>query len=339
MGIKEIADKAGVSKTTVSLALNGHKGVSHETRKQIIEIAREMNYRVPGERPVTTTMKGSILLVRIRKHGLYLNQDQSIFIMDYIDSINEAVTSEGYLFEIFECQCQNLDIAIENIQNKNASGAIIIGTELEESDLEALSKLTTPFVVLDTFSDEAPCDFVDMANVGAVYKIISHLVDYGHSWISMVTSSKKSGNILMRQRGFSLGMEKKELEVTADSFITVEPGFDGAYHSMKAYLEQKKPLPQALFCYNDVAAFGVIKALKEIHMKVPRDISIVGFDDLPMASMMEPHLTSVRIPTHHIAQKAVNMLLKKLETKRVHEPVSLLVHGELIIRNSVLKKT
>ena len=91
MGIKEIAAEAGVSKTTVSLALNGHKGVSDETRTRILEIARRMNYRLPSERIVHQESKGFIMFARLSKHGLILNRDQSSFIVDYIDSIKEIV--------------------------------------------------------------------------------------------------------------------------------------------------------------------------------------------------------------------------------------------------------
>ncbi len=276
MGIKEIAEKAGVSKTTVSLALNGHRGVSHETRMKIIALAREMNYRVPGDRPMSSPSNGPILLARLRKHGLLLNQDQSVFIMDYIDSINKAVSAEGYQFEIFESPCGTLQGCVEEIQKRHPKGVILIGTELFESDLEILHSLSVPFVVIDTFFDHVSCDFVDMANINAVYQVIDHLASYGHSKIQMVTSSMKSGNIVMRERGFSLAMNYNHLVMDESSFISVEPGFGGAYQAMKDYLDGEPLLPQALFCYNDVAAFGVIKALKEKKYSIPRDVSVVA---------------------------------------------------------------
>lgn len=339
MGIKEIAKKAGVSKTTVSLALNGHRGVSHETRMRIIALAREMNYRVPGDRPMSSPSNGPILLARLRKHGLLLNQDQSVFIMDYIDSINKAVSAEGYQFEIFETQCSTLQGCVEEIQRRHPKGVVCIGTELDESDLEILHSCSVPFVVIDTFFDQVACDFVDMANINAVYQVINHLVSYGHVRIQMVTSSMKSGNIVLRERGFALAMAHNRLQMDEASFISVEPGFDGAYQTMKAYLDNEPLLPEALFCYNDVAAFGVIKALKEKKYRIPRDVSVVGFDDLPMAAMMEPHLTTVKIPTRRIGEKAVHVLLEKIKTKWVLEPSSWLVQGNLVVRDSVMRRT
>ncbi|MGE4585233.1 MAG: LacI family DNA-binding transcriptional regulator [Sphaerochaeta sp.] len=339
MGIKEIAEKAGVSKTTVSLALNGHKGVSHETRMRILSLAQEMQYRVPGERIVSHPSQGFIMFARFRKHGLILNQDQSSFIMDYIDSINQTVCEAGYTFEIVDYQCQFVSACVGAIQNRRPKGVIILGTELDEVDIRLLGALTIPYVVIDTFFDHVQCDFVDMANIGAVYQLISYLKDKGNQTIGMVTCSVKSGNVLMRERAFLLAMQEFGMHADADSFFTVEPGFSGAYNSMVMQVTPGRSLPQALFCYNDIAAYGTMKALKERGLSIPMDISLIGFDDLAMSAMMEPHLTSIKVPNHQLGRKAAQLLLEKIVSKRTHEPVSILIGGSLVIRDSVMQRT
>lgn len=339
MGIKEIADKAGVSQTTVSLALNGHKGVSHETRMKILELAKEMHYRVPGERVLTHPSKGFIMFARFRKHGLILNQDQNSFVIDYIDSINKTVCEAGYTFEIVDFQCDSVMTCIGEIQNRHPKGIIILGTELDDKDLGLLENLSLPFVVIDTFFDHATCDCVDMANVGAVYQIINYLQETGHRNIQMVTSLVKSGNVLMRERGFLLAMNELGLKSDESSFFSVEPGFNGAYESMLAYLKSGRTLPQALFCYNDIAAYGTIKAMKEMGFKVPKDISVIGFDNLPMSAMMEPHLTSIKVPNQQIGRKAAQVLLDKLASRHAGEPETVLIAGKLVVRNSVIDRT
>ena len=339
MGIKEIAEKAGVSKTTVSLALNGHKGVSHETRMRILSLAQDMQYRVPGERVLSHPSQGFIMFARFRKHGLILNQDQSSFIMDYIDSINQTVCEAGYTFEIVDYQCQSVSACIGAIQNRRPKGVIILGTELEEQDIQLLESLTVPYVVIDTFFDHVRCDFVDMANIGAVYQLIKYLKDTGNRTIGMVTCSIKSGNVLMRERAFLLAMEELGMQADGDSFFTVEPGFSGACTSMLQHVKTGRSFPQALFCYNDIAAYGTMKALKEHGFSIPEDISLIGFDDLPMSAMMEPHLTSIKVPNHQLGRKAAQLLLEKITSKRTHEPVSVLIGGDLVIRNSVMNRT
>lgn len=107
---------------------------------------------------------------------------------------------------------------------------------------------------------------------------------------------------------------------------------------MKACLGEGRKIPEGLFCYNDVAAFGVIKAFKEAGIKVPKDVSVVGFDDLPMSSMMEPHLSSVRVSNRQIGSSAAEILIERLETKKNHFPTGLLVSGSLIKRDSVARR-
>jgi LacI family transcriptional regulator len=338
MGIKEIAEQANVSKTTVSLALNGHKGVSHQTRMRIIALAKEMNYRVPGERSFSHPSLGFIMFARIRKHGLILNEDQNSFIMHYIDGMNQIVRESGYTFEIFDHRMESMDTMVQAIEERHPKGVIVLGTELDSTDVENLARLSVPYVVIDTYFEHIACDFVDMANIGAVYNVVEHLYATGHGRICMVTSTVKSGNVLMRERGFALVMQQFKLKIDEDSLLEVRPGFQGAYEDMKACLGEGRKIPEGLFCYNDVAAFGVIKAFKEAGIKVPKDVSVVGFDDLPMSSMMEPHLSSVRVSNRQIGSSAAEILIERLETKKNHFPTGLLVSGSLIKRDSVARR-
>jgi LacI family transcriptional regulator len=339
MGIKEIAEQAGVSKTTVSLALNGQKGVSYETRMRIIQLAKDMDYRVPGERSYFHENNGTIMFARLRKHGLILNEDQNSFIMDYIDGMNHVVKEFGYTFEIYNHRVEPIPKFLSEVQDKQPKGIILLGTELEAEDILALSELTIPYVVMDTYFEHISVDFVNMANIGAVHNIVDYFSKTNHKDIGMVTCSIKSGNVIVRERGFRLAMDHFSKTIGVNSLIQVRPGFPGAYQDMMGHLKKGNRLPQALFCYNDVAAFGVIKALKESGFSVPADVSIIGFDDLPMSSMMEPHLTTIKVPNKYIGSAAARMLVERLNSKRTHYPTGLLVGGSLIIRESVQERT
>lgn len=336
MGIKEIAIEAGVSKTTVSLALNGHKGVSDETRARILEIAHRMNYRLPSERTVQHVSKGFIMFARLSKHGLILNRDQSNFIVDYIDSINDAVTKAGYTFEILDHTFTTVPALTDLLSSRKPKGIIVLGTELDEYDVQDLQSLPFTFVVIDTQFESACCDFVDMANIAALSNVIDHLVDRGHERIGMISCATPSGNIILRERGFALALER--LALSPASFLRIRPGFDGAYNDMTTYLKQGDRLPEAFFCYNDVAALGVIKALKEHGIRIPEDISIIGFDNLPMSSMSEPRLTTIKVPNRLIGTLATELLVKKLSTKQRKESITIQVNGTLVVRDSVMDR-
>lgn len=338
MGIKEIAEKAGVSKTTVSLALNGHKGVSEEMRLHIVALAKEMNYRVPGNRSYIQRQNGIIVFAKLSRHGLILNSDQNNFIVNYIEGIHHIVKEFGYSFEINTQRIETMDTFIAEINQKQPKGLIVLGTELKPEDILSLASLSVPYIVLDTYYEHIATDFVTMANISAVHTLVEHFVDKHHSDIMMVASGIATGNIAMRERGFRLAMEHYGLTISEQSFITVQPGFEGAYRDMLCYIHAKKHIPQALFCYNDVAAFGVIKALKDCGYAVPKDISIIGFDDLPMSLMMEPRLTSISVPTQRIGAIAARSLVEMLLSKSPHTIKSVLVQGKLVVRESVLDR-
>jgi LacI family transcriptional regulator len=338
MGIKEIAEIAGVSKTTVSLVLNGHKGISLDTRKRIIEIAHKQNYRVPADRMVSIPHKGTIIFARLHKHGLLLNSDQNPFIIDYIDGINSVIQEADYTFEIVDYHFEKSQLFTDAMNKKKPVGLIILGTELDPSEIDSLQHLSTPYIVIDTYFDQIPCDYVNMSNISVVHTIIEYLAELNHTLIDMVTSTISSGNILMRERGFTQAMNHFSLSSTKHSPIKVRPGFLGAYEDMKEFLKGAKTLPQALFCYNDVASFGVIKALKERNIRVPQDISVFGFDNLPMSAMMEPHLSTVKVPNTLIGKTAAQKVIEKIELKKETNPTVTLISGQLIKRNSVLKR-
>jgi len=338
MGIKEIAELAGVSKTTVSLALNGQAGVSHETRVKVIDLAKKLNYRLPAERSISHPSHGFIMFARLRKHGLLLNKDQSSFIMDYVYSINTAVCEAGYIFEIFDCKFDNIDDCLQEIQDRRPKGVVVLGTELSVEDIQALQSLPIPYVVLDTCFDQIPCDFITMSNITAVFEIVRYLVDSGHRRIAMISCAVKSGNVLMRERGFRQALETFDLADQKQVVFEVDPGFQGAYLGMKKILGNSLSLPQAFFCYNDIAACGIMKALKEVGYAIPEDISVVGFDDLPMSSMMDPPLTSMKVPNRQIGSMATRALLEKISSKKNLQSVMLLANGTLDIRDSVMKR-
>jgi len=337
MGIKEIADKAGVSQTTVSLALNGRKGISTNTRNRILMIAEELNYRVPSNRSYAYPSEGVIIFAKVYKHGLILNKDQNVFILDYIDGINPVIRDAGYTFEILDQRVEDINIFIDIINNKNPEGLIFLGTEHNNEDIRQLSRLKVPYLVMDAYYDFLDNHFIDMNNSQGVYEILNYLTENGHKNITMISSEQPTSNLKMREKYFISFLENFSIK-SDEPVYSVAPGFDGAYKSIKKWIGKKESLPDALFCYNDVAAYGVIKALKEKGIRVPEDISIVGFDDLPTSAMIEPHLTTIRVPNKQIGEIAGRSIIEKISNKKSEKATATLVNVELIKRDSVINK-
>jgi LacI family transcriptional regulator len=337
MGIKEIANKANVSVTTVSLALNGRKGVSERTRKKIKELAHEEGYRIPSERVISTADSGIILFAQISRDNKILNKDQYHFILEYINGIQSELASTSYTFEMMNDDVENLPIFINKVNRKHVKGIIILGTELHAEDIKALDSLHSPFVIVDTYFNTVKAHFISMNNVQGVFELVEYCSKLGHKSFNMVTSSSTTGNIDMRERGFRLALDSFSIPFKGP-FITVEPGFEGAFNDMNRYLESKPALPSVLFCFNDVAAYGVIKALKIHNFRVPQDISVVGFDDISMATMMEPHLSTVKVANHLIGKKATSALIDIILNGKLEGYITSLITTNFIMRDSILDK-
>jgi LacI family transcriptional regulator len=174
-----------------------------------------------------------------------------------------------------------------------------------------------------------------MDNVDGVFKAIQHLYNLGHRSIGLVKSSYETRNFRMREFGFREAMEYFSLPVQEKFAVSVDPTFDGSTKDMDKYLDRNKNLPTALFCMNDIIAYGSMKALRNHNLNIPEDISIIGFDDLPSSSLSDPPLTTVRVSTQQIGWRALEKLSEQISNPVDHITENILIACKLVIRDSV----
>ena len=326
--ISDIAEKANVSITAVSLALNNKPGVGEETKKRILKIAEEYNYI----KTTKTSKNSSIRLMRIVKHGHTINRDHDIFLSHYIDNISDAGKSYNCDVQVVSCLMNEADTKIQSFYSENVSGVIIIGTELITDDIKKLQDNPIPVVFIDTHFSEINSDFITMDNYSAVNSILCHLLENNHKQISMVSSHFNVENFRHRERAFYFFADQHS-SIKTGSF-KVDSTFDGAYLDFKQIIERQGTLPTALFCVNDIIALGCIKALTEKGFKIPEDISIVGFDNIPQSRMAVPALTTIQVDHETISHYAMRVLFDRIE-KVSPTPVKIAVGTTLITRDSV----
>lgn len=310
--IKDIAQVADVSVSAVSLALNNKPGVSDATRRRILETAEELGYTAIS-RHEQSTSANVVRVLKIQRHGHTMNSSHNFFIDAYVDGINEIASLKGIKLEIgtYGMETPISELTERMIKAKPIIGYLILGTELSENDVLALVQTGMNIVFMDTFLDYVPADFVDMNNTDAVYKIITYLIDHGHRKIGMIKSSVPTRNFVLREQAFSQVAGSLNLHIDEEQIIDVDSTFEGAYTDMKGYLRNHTNLPTAFFAINDIIALGCMKALQEAGYDIPEDVSVIAFDNLPMASMVSPPLTSMDVSQHRIGQNALTMLLSK----------------------------
>jgi LacI family transcriptional regulator len=337
--IVDIARVAGVSTATVSLALNDRPGVGEETRRRIQAIARKLDYQSPRTAVQPTAAGESICLLHIARHGHTVNRDHDVFIADYIDGLGQGSKQAGLSLEIATFKRTPIEEIIALAQQHPAAGLIVLGTELSAADVEAFSGVKKPLVFLDTYHEFLPFDFVDMNNQDSVYTVISHLQARGHRRIGMVKSSMEGGwetrNLRLREEAFVASLARCGLPFDPRHVFAADSTFHGAYDDMLAILRRGVELPTALFCGNDIIACGCLKALRAQGVRVPEDVSLVGFDDLPLAAVVDPPLTTVQVSKAEIGRMAVQLLVTRLRSESRTPPVKALIGGRLVERQSV----
>jgi len=336
--IKDIAQKANVSLSTVSLALNNKIGVKKATRRKIFDIAENLGYEFTQRNLVAPVDRGTIQFVQIVQHGHTLNQDHKVFISDYIDGILLGTKNLPYKVEIKSFHSTPIpQIKAWFKGQTHLSGVIILGTELSHDDILEFMDFPIPAVFMDTFFDYIPLDFVDMNNTDSVFLVLKHLVEKGHDEIGIVRSSVQTRNFWLRDKAFRevLGYLGKNRD---EKFIfDVDSTIEGAYSDMKRILDKGAKLPSALFCINDAIAFGILKALREKGNRVPEEVSIIGFDDLPASKLLVPPLSSMVVSKREIGRVALNRLNARIRNPNL-PPAKIVVGGQLIERASVLLK-
>ncbi|MCL2880165.1 MAG: substrate-binding domain-containing protein [Treponema sp.] len=318
--------------------MNNKGGISAEVRQKVIRIAQEMGYKAaPGEQYRMINENITIKLLKIAKHGHIVNERHNAFITEYMEGIEDGVRKRHYKLEVSFFNKVPVEEIIEGQKDSTVDGLIVLGTELNAHELAFFSELKQPIVFIDTYFPLSIYDCIDMDNVDGVFKAIQYLYKNGHRNISLVKSNFETRNFRMREYGFREAMEYFSLPIQEKLISAVDPTFDGAMNDMGKYLDKSGSLPSALFCMNDIIAHGCIRAMRGRGIKIPEDVSIIGFDDLPSSSLSEPPLTTIRVSTQRIGMRAVEKLSERIIDHSEEVPENILISGRLIVRESVGK--
>lgn len=336
IGIDDIAKMANVSRTAVSFALNDKPGIGEETRKKILKIADQLDFKHKKKELFKPTSLGKIGFIKIATHGHIVNRDHDVFISDYIYGINQECKKQDFEFTLFDGPVTSIDNII-SMDLQNCDGLIILGTELSEAQIIHISKITIPIVFLDTYFDFLPYNFVTMNNKDALLSILSLFKKANLNDIQMITTDLECANFKERRKAFFETMQHLDLPTKKDSLLILDSTFLGAYQGMVNLLKENKKLPQAFVCSNDIIALGCIKALKEYGIKIPEDISITGFDDLPGSAMSDPALTSYQVSKEYIGKIGLQILVEAInQSGKKFTTIKTRVDGKLIERESNL---
>lgn len=319
MGItaKDIAEKLGISVSSISLAMNGKPGVSDETREKVLREAGKMGYSLQkrdnaAAAKATTNVRYTIFLEAgdtVKETSFYSIVLRGVETIAKEYGYNVIVSyfySDGNWADQIAAICKDVD------------GVIILATEMEDRHIEkaythGLERQTIPIVLVDNATSLVDVDCVVNDNLRGAYQAVAYLLDKGHPDVGYLRSSSRIDNFDERQAGVMKARREKGVDDSAPlQIVNVGISSEQAYIDMCLWLENGGEPPSAFFADNDIIAAACIRALKSRGWRVPEDVSVVGFDDMPICTMIDPTLTTVRVMIESLGMFSMEVLRKRI---------------------------
>lgn len=330
--ILDVATRANVSKSLVSLVMRGSPFVSEARRVAVLKAAEELGYR-------PNVLARGLRAERTHTIGVLLPGLQHPFLAVVARSLQTELTACGYQtilgteYGVADREVQ----AVETMLDRRVDGLVLISPVISDSEIRELAA-KTPVVMIARWSDDPAVDYVIDDGAAGARMAVEHLVALGHQRIAHISGSREEGpsrastqTDSVRCDGYQAAMRQMGLE----QFIRVVPGpytEEGGYRAARELLRDW-PHPTAIFAGSDTAAVGALSAIEEAGLIVPRNVSLVGYDNSNLAALARISLTSVAQPGQEMGQLAARLLLERIEEKR-SEPARVVVSPVLVTRRS-----
>jgi DNA-binding LacI/PurR family transcriptional regulator len=326
VSIKDVAREAQVSHPTVSRALRYSPLVSPKTAERIRQTAVQMGYR-------PNAVARGLVTKKTKTIGVVVTTVADPFIGEVVSGIEETANDHSY--SVFLAN-SNADPAreiriVNSFQERQVDGILVASSRVGALYIPLLSQLMVPIVLIN---NQHPGEFVHSVvidNITASLQAVQHLIQLGHQRIAYLGDQFGLQSDTERFSGYRQALASADYPFLPELVVHGDATPQGAIQPMDRLLGLSTP-PTAVYCYNDMSAIGALKGIRMHGLRVPDDISLVGFDDLSFASYVDPPLTTVRQPKRPMGRQAMEILIKLLSNAQAETNIK--VQGELIVRES-----
>ncbi len=330
---REVADLAGVSRTTVSFVLNDVAGmrISEDTRQRVLAAAHELDYHPNASARRLVTGKTSILAYVERQSPERAFADA--ILPQVLRGVHDAASRSAYEVLFAPIPVQNGKGRCEQlVRGGHVDGIILSGPRTDDSGLRTLFDLDVPIVLQGKWPDVEVCS-VDVDNFAAARMAVEHLIQLGHSRIGiMLHAPLVFTAAAARLEGYTASLDTHGLNFSPEWLVTADFSPGSGETAMDELLSRKQDLT-AVFVTSDTVAIGAMQAARRSGLRIPNDLAFVGFDDIPLAVYQEPPLTTVRLPAYGIGYGAADLLIRKIDGTELATYMDLL-EMELVVRAS-----
>jgi len=327
-----VADMAGVSRTTVSFVLNNVNGVSisESTRQRVLDAAKKLNYHPDAAGRKLVSGKSCTLGLVLRQSHEQVFADA--FLPRVLLGVEQAVTTQGFQVLLKSLEPDDNTGYVRLINENQVDGIILSGPRQDDTEIIRLHKEGFPIMLMGQLP-EGGIPFVDIDAVDGAACAVQHLIDLGHRRIALITNATlEYTSAQQRHSGYLKALQESGIDPN-DSYL-IEGNYTPAsgYEAMNKLLKNSAP-PTAIFVASDVVALGAILAIKRKGLSIPEDIAVVGFDDIPLAEYYDPPLTTVRLPAYGLGWAAGERLVRLVNSEGL-DLEGVLLESELITRQS-----
>ncbi|MDI1321914.1 MAG: LacI family DNA-binding transcriptional regulator [Algoriphagus sp.] len=328
--MKEIAKKLGVSVSTISRALQDSPELHPETKRKIVEMAKEMNYQ-------PNLLAQSLRISRTKTLGVIVPEIISHFFGSCVSGIQDTANSRGY--NVMICQSnESIEQEKANIKSLVSSqvDGLLISLSRETNHYEHLYELydrEIPFVLFDRVNEDIPVSKITFNDVGGAYQVTKYLLETGCRRIMYVSGPEDLYISKKRKEGYLRALSEYGLGEEADLIKITDLTHEGNVRAAEE-IAAMNPRPEAVFCMIDPLAVDVLTVWKSMGIKIPEDISLAGFTNNPTSAVVEPPLTTVSQPGYEMGKLSVSHLLDQLDGVASDDPISIVLETTLVPRKS-----
>ncbi|HEY4355104.1 MAG TPA: LacI family DNA-binding transcriptional regulator [Acidobacteriaceae bacterium] len=323
MNMRAIALRAGVSSATVSRVINGSPLVKEDTAKRIRAILDEVNF-IPN--PVATTLKYG----RSKTFGLVIPDLRNPFYSEFLSEFEDLLVETDH--EVLLANALSSAKLVKSVRRmlmRQVDGAVFMASEFDTQDIEPLFLHKVPLVTVDRRSVQAGCSDVSIDFEDGYRQAVQHLRELGHTRIGYISGTEGLRTSRIRLDGFCAALQKTGLQFHPNLVRVGDYRVAGGERAVIS-LMQEKSRPTAILTTNDMTAFGAVRGLHVLGLSVPNDLSVIGVDDVLLSDVLQPPLTTVRIPRRRMAEaciRALNHTKEDVERRgtRYSVPVDLIV--------------
>jgi len=330
--MKDIAKLAGVSTSTVSHVINQSRYVSEEISAKVQSAAKELNY-------APSALARSLKMNRTRTIGLLVTTSTNPFFGEVVKGVERRCYEQNY--NLILCNTEGDDArmkaSISTLLEKRVDGLLLLCSTLEGQYLDIFELYPNiPTVVMDWGETHFTSDKINDNSEHGGYLAGKHLIEHGHTEIGCITGPLNRYQAQIRFAGFKKAMSEADLPVKDNWIIESNFECDGGYDAFNQLFKGEE-MPSALFVCNDMMAMGVINAAAEHGVKIPQDLSLIGYDDIYISKFMVPPLTTIHQPKFRLGKAAVDRLLQRIDNGE-SDSKQVQLEPTLVTRNSVIKK-